>query len=298
MRASERALRKVFPKGRPGKATETLLVLRNIIDPDRHLPDFLIIGGQRCGTSSLYKYLEDHPLIVPSLRKEIRYLSRHFAKGESWYRSHFASKWHRAWLTQRHGREPLTFEATPAYLIHPLAPVRANQLLPCARIVAILRNPIDRAYSHYNHSVRHGWEDLSFEEALEREPARLGGHAERLAADPSYHSVAYLRYSYATRGHYAQHLEPWLAAFGSDRLLVLRSEDLFERPVETYHHLLTFLGLPLWTPETLSNHSYGGSPRPERAEIPFGVREALGASFAPHNGRLGEIFGRDFGWDE
>lgn len=297
MRVAERALRTVFPNGRPGKVIEALLVLRHRLDPNRRLPDFLIIGGQRCGTSSLYKYLEDHPLIVPSLRKEVRYLSRHYAKDEAWYRSHFASRWHRSWLTRRHGREPLTFEATPAYLIHPLAPERAGRLVPDARIVAILRNPIDRAYSHYNHSVRHGWEDLSFEEALEREPARLGDHAERLAADPSYHSKDYLHYSYATRGRYAQHLEPWLITFGSDQLLVLRSEDLFERPVETYHQLLTFLGLPLWTPKQLANHSYGGSPKPERAEIPVGVRDALGQSFAPDNRRLEEMFGRDFGWD-
>lgn len=291
------ALRTSFPNGRPKAVTESLLRVRQRVDPARGLPDFLVIGGQRCGTSSLYKYLEDHPLIVPSLRKEIRYFNRHHAKGEGWYRAHFPSRWHRQWLARRHGRQPVTFEATPAYLLHPLAPVRASRLLPEARIVAILRNPVDRALSHFHHSVSRGWETLSFEEALEAEPERLADHAVRLAADPTYYSNDYLRYSYAERGHYAEQLERWMAVYPIESILVLRSEDLFHEPALTYHRLLEFLELPMWTPARLANHSYGGAARPERDGLSPDLRRQLVERFAPSNRRLEQLVGRSFGWD-
>ncbi len=286
-----------FPSGRPQAVTERLLTIRRHLDHARPLPDFLIIGGQRCGTSSLYKYLGRHPLVVPSLRKEIRYLSDRYDMGEAWYRSHFPSRAYRAWLARRNGREPLTFEASPAYLFHPWAAQRAAHLME-VDIVAVLRNPIDRAFSHYQHSVRRGWETLSFEEALAAERNRLAGHAERLASDPNYHSKEYLRFSYASRGFYAEQLERWMVHFPIDRILVLRSEDLFERSLDTYHQLLDFLGLPRWTPAQLANHSYRGSAPPESRPLHPALRRSLHERFAPHNQRLSLLLGRDFGWDQ
>lgn len=291
------ALRAQFPNGRPKAVTEAQLTLRSRLDPHRPLPDLLIIGGQRCGTSSLYKYLSAHPLIVPSLRKEIRYFNRHHGKGDAWYRAHFASRAHRRLLARRHGRAPLTFEATPAYLFHPLAPARAFAVVPDARLVAVLRNPVDRALSHYHHSVRRGWEPLSFADALAAEADRLAGHAERLASEPTYTSNDYLRYSYTARGFYAEQLERWLACYGRERLLVLRSEDLFERPVDTLHRLLGFLGLPAWAPGRLANHSYGGAPRPARDEMAPALRAELEDRFRASNRRLVELVGGDVSWE-
>jgi hypothetical protein len=291
------SLRARFPNGRPKAVIEAQLRARRRLDPRRPLPDFLVIGGQRCGTSSLYKYLSAHPLIVPSLRKEIRYFNRHYANGEGWYRAHFASRVHRSVLARRHGREPLTFEATPAYLFHPLAPARAVEVVGDARLVAVLRNPVDRALSHYHHSVRRGWEHLSFADALAAEADRLAGHAARLASDPTFSISDYLRFSYAARGFYDEQLERWLACFGRDRLLVLRSEDLFERPVDTLHRLLDFVGLPRWAPARLANHSYGGAPRPVRDEMPAALRRELEDRFRASNERLASLVGDDIGWE-
>lgn len=291
------ALRSSFPNGRPKALTEALLVARSRIDPSRPFPDLLIIGGQRCGTSSLYKYLGAHPLVIPSLRKEIRYLNRHHAKGEAWYRAHFASRWHRSLVRHRQGGQPLTFEATPAYLFHPLAAGRAAALVPEARIVAMLRSPVDRACSHYHHSVRRGWETLPFEDAIAAEPSRLAGIAERLAADPDAYDNDYLRYSYLARGFYADQLEPWLARYPREQVLVLRSEDFFSDPVLTYHRLLDFLQLPRWVPPRLGNHSYGGAAKPARPDLDSGLRRRLVATFGPHNERLETMLGQRMGWD-
>lgn len=292
------AVRSSFPNGRPKAVTEALLAARSRVDPHRRFPDLLIVGGQRCGTSSLYKYLGAHPLVIPSLRKEIRYFNRHHAKGEAWYRAHFASRWHRRLVGYRHGGQPLTFEATPAYLFHPLAAERAAALVPRARIVALLRNPVDRALSHFHHSVSRGWETLPFEDALAAEPDRLAGLADRLTVEPDAYSNDFLRYSYVARGFYADQLDSWLACYPRKQVLVLSSEDLFSDPVPTYHRLLDFLGLPRWAPPRLANHSYGGAPKPARSGIDPDLRRRLVATFAPHNERLERVLGQRFGWDQ
>jgi hypothetical protein len=137
---------------------------------------------------------------------------------------------------------------------------------------------------------------LSFADALAAEEDRLADHAERLASDSTFSSNDFLRFSYAARGFYDEQLERWLACFGRDRLLVLRSEDLFEAPVDTLHRLLDFTGLPRWTPARLANHSYGGAPRPVRDEMPLPLRRTLEDRFRASNRRLAALVGDDVSW--
>ncbi len=276
---------------------EARVQVRRWIDPSRQLPDFLVIGAQRAGTSSLYKYLEQHPDVVASLRKETNYFNFRSANGEGWYRAHFASRWRRALERRRRGREPLSFEATSGYLFHPQAPARAAALVPEAKLVVLVRNPVDRAVSHYRHEVRAGTETLSFEEALDREPERLAGEAEKMAADPRYRSHPWDRFAYVARGRYAEQLERWRRVFPPDRFLVVKSEDLYEEPAKVYREILRFLDLPEWTPTRFRNYSYPGRPpaRPDPVAAP--TRQRLAETFAPHNRQLYAMVGRDLGWD-
>ncbi len=181
----------------------------------RPLPDFLILGAQKAGTTALYEYLRRHPGITGPRWKEVSYFDRHYARGRAWYRGNFPV---------RDGG--LVGEASPSYLFHPLAPERAAALVPGARLIAILRDPVERAYSHYQHELSFGREPLSFEEALEREEARMAGELERMLADPGYFSHAWWNFTYRSRGLYAEQLERWRAVFGPDRLLVLANEEL------------------------------------------------------------------------
>src|SRR5262245_42743754 len=187
----------------------------------RRLPDLLVIGAQRCGTSSLYRYLGRHPDVTPSLRKEVEYFSRRFDRGERWYRAHFALA---------NGRSRLAFEATPDYLFHPFAAQRAAGVVPGARLVVMLREPIARAWSHYHHMVALGHEPLDFDAAVAAEPDRCAPDLRRLADDPYHDPVALLRYSYVARGRYAEQLSRWREHFPADRMLVVRSEDFFADP--------------------------------------------------------------------
>jgi hypothetical protein len=248
----------------------------------RPLPDFLIIGGQRCGTTSLYYYLRAHPQVLPALIKEVQFLTLHWSRGEGWYRAQFPLG---ARNPGRRVTAPLTFEATPYYLFHPLAPARAAQLLPEVKLLVLLRDPVARAWSH-RHMVRLGLEPLSFADAIAAEPGRLSGEVERLAADPGYDAVRYRRYSYLARGAYAEQLRQWLGQFPADRFLVLRSERLLADPADGYARVLAFLGLPAWTPSAFPLHTR--NPRASSG-MSSELRGRLEEHFAPATRQLEEL---------
>jgi hypothetical protein len=251
-----------------------------------------VIGAQRSGTSSLYKYLGDHPQVVPSLRKEVGYFSRHYARGPGWYRAHFPLEG-RMTAASRARRAPvLSFEATPDYLLHPLAPRRAAELVPGAKLIVLLRDPVDRALSHYHHMVRLGLEPLPLKQAIEAEPERLARDLERVHVDPGWDALRLLRYSYVGRGMYAEQLERWLRHFPRERLLILRSEDLFADETDAYGRILHFLDVRDWRPRRFRTYSVAS----DATGHPPAVRDRLAGAFAAPNRRLYELIGRNMGW--
>jgi hypothetical protein len=175
-------------------------------------------------------------------------------------------------------------------VFHPSAPERVASLVPDARLIVLVRNPVDRAYSHYQHEVALGREPLPFDEAIEQEDERMKGELERMR-DPRYFSHAWWNFTYLARGRYAEQLERWLERFPRERLLVVPSDDLLARPAETYRHVLDFLGAPPHDLESyprIFSRDYEGMD--ER------TREKLGEYFAEPNRRLYELLGRDLGW--
>lgn len=247
----------------------------------RPLPDFLILGAQKAGTTALYAYLRWHPAITGPSWKEVSYFDRHYRRGPSWYRGNFPVQ----------GRGRLVGEASPGYLFHPLAPERVKATVPGAKLIVLLRDPVARALSHYHHETLLGREPLAFQEAVEAEPERTGGEEERMVRDPDYFSQAWWDYTYLARGRYAEQLERWLAVFPREQLLVLASEELAAAPAETYARVLEFLGAPA--------QGLKGYPRiydQEYADMDPEIRSQLAAYFAEPNRRLYELLGRDFGW--
>ena len=206
----------------------------------RIAPSFLVIGAQRSGSTTLYRYLAAHPRILPPLRKEVHYFDFQYAKGRAWYLAHFPGIHKRITGNYR----AITFEASPYYMVHPLAPERVRSFNPDMKLIAILRNPADRAHSHYHHAARRGVETLTFEEAIAAEPERLSGTERLLARGPDYYSRHHRHFSYLDRGRYAHYLESWLNHFPRKNLFVLRSEDLFEDPHRGMNRVFGFLGLP------------------------------------------------------
>lgn len=194
-------------------------------------PELLVVGAKRGGTTSLWKYLDSHPGMLPTFPKAQNVKGTYFFDegwhhGERWYRSHFPTRATRAIAARRLGYEPATFEASPYYLFHPHAPTRAQQLVPDAVIVAVLRDPVERAFSHWKERRNHT-EDLSFEAALDAEPERTRGEEERMLADPTVVSMAHRHQTYLAQGRYAPMLERWFEAFGREQVLVTAAEDFY-----------------------------------------------------------------------
>jgi hypothetical protein len=248
-------------------------------------PDFVIIGTQKGGTTFLYDLLGQHPNVQPAMRKEIHYFDRYFDKGTDWYLSRFPTP---TWMD---GRKSITGEATPYYLFHPHAARRMAQAAPQARLIALLRDLVDRAHSSYRHQARQGRETLEFEEALEAEETRLRGERDRMLEDEHYASFNYQHFTYLSRGIYVDQLMEWSKFFSRDQMLVLKSEDLFDQTENVLKNVLDFLDLPDWEPEaTQPSHAYN------YPGMSAATRQRLCDYFEPHNRRLYEYLGEDFGW--
>ena len=249
------------------------------------LPDFLIIGAKKSGTTFLYDLLTRHPLVEPAASKELHFFDVHFDMGVEWYHRFFSTpRW-------ENGRRTITGEATP-YISHPLAPERIAEVVPQARLIALLRDPVERTFSDYQQVARKEREALTFEETIgaaeKVQPADEEGEARV--------SLGSARQGYLSRSIYVDQLLRWTRFFSKEQMLVLKSEDFFEDPRTTLQTAFDFLGLPEWEPtaeELLGGkRNTGGYGK----EMDPATRRRLKEYFEPHNKRLYDFLGVDFEW--
>jgi hypothetical protein len=259
----------------------------------RMLPSLLIVGAQRCGTTSMFHVLSQHPAVISPLfkKKELHYFDHEYSRGIRWYQGHFPTRARARVAARGAGIPPVALEGSPYYMFHPLAPSRIHQDLPGVRLLVLVRDPVERAYSQHAHQVGLGLESEPFERALELEDARIAGEAERIVADPAYFSRNHWLYAYRTRGHYVDQLEHLESIFGRERVLVIDSGDFFADPGPVYDQVLEFLGLPdcgrpAFTPQ---------NARP-RWPMPESVRARLEEHYRPHDERLAAWLGREPSW--
>ena len=284
-------LRQRLPRPIRAAARRAYVAAGELTASHRPTPDFLLIGGQRCGTTSLFRALEQHPRVArPTLNKGVNYFDLNYHRGPRWYRAHFPT---RAALARRAGGDARVFEASGYYLFHPLAPERIAADLPGVKIVAMLRDPVERAFSAWKHETARGFDTLGFEEALAREEERTSGERRRLRADPDHHSYAYRHYSYASRGDYAEQLREYYRRLPASDILVIYSEDFFARPDEEFARLCSFLGLPAPTGVIFDQHN----ARPS-SPMPGGSRRWLTERYRDQARELEDLTGRTPPWPD
>ncbi len=257
------------------------------------LPEFVIIGAAKAGTTSLYGWLAEHPCVAGASQKEVHFFDYNYYRGEDWYRRHFPLESERARFAREHGRALLTGEASPSYISHDWAPQRLAKLLPQARLIVMLRNPIDRAYSQFQMSRREGEEELdSFADAVAVEDQRLQHERTRAQRSPHYNSWPIGCWSYLMRSRYAEQLERWFALLPREQFHFLTLEEIEENPQAALDGVHLFLGLPPYRHEELRPLHTAAYDAIDPA-----TRAQLSEYFRPHNERLYELLGTDFGWE-
>ncbi len=246
----------------------------------RFLPSFIIIGGLKCGSTSLYEYLCEHPKVERAQTKELFYFDKFYEKGARWYQSNFEIK----------KKNKITGEASPHYIHHPQTPHRIKKDLPDVKLIAVLRNPVDRLFSHYKHNVRNGWEDLEMEAALAAEEGRLKAANEATGNNPNYRNFDALIFSYFTKGIYAEQLKRWYDIFPKNQILVLQSERLFDSPEATMQKTHKFLGL-----EHVSAVYEKHNAAPSQKKINT-MKDQITERYKEHNEALYDLIGERFDW--
>jgi hypothetical protein len=249
------------------------------------VPGFLVIGGKRCGSTSLTSWVFEHPDVAPCrTAKGTHYFDVHHHRGWRWYLGAFPPV----------GSGLLTGEGSPYYSFHPASLGWIADELPDVKLLLVLREPSARAYSHYNYNVKRGFEDLPIEQALDAEEQRLAGEEEKLLADPRYPARNFRHFGYLSRGHYDEHVANVLSRFPADQLLVVQSEALFADPTSQLARVWQFLGLRDVTLEGLTAHKQMRYEEP----IPDSVRGRLTQYYAPRLERLYASPVVDFTWPE
>lgn len=259
-------------------------------------PDYLIIGTKRGGTTSLHNYLLRHPGVLglfPQVRgkKSTDYFFASTTRGDSWYRSHFHTTPYRAVVQRRLGYRPLSGEASPYYVWDPRLAPRIRAAVPDVKAILLLRDPVERAWSHYWERRVNGVEPLSFPDALAAEEARTAGELDRMLADPTYHSDPHDWYTYRRRGVYLPQIRNWLEHFPEEQLLILVSEEMYADPQGTFDRVCDFLGLP--SAELGAQRKFNSSTDGDMDQV---TRKELAEYFAGPNAELEEYLGRSLSW--
>ena len=286
------------PFGRPAVVTRVAhlgsLTYGRLTAGARTLPTFLICGGQRCGTTSLYRALAAHPAILKAvLHKGVHYFDTNYHRGPGWYRAHFPLRDTVSRVGARHGVRAQVFESSPYYLYHPHAPARIAADLPNVKLVVLLRDPVERAYSQHAHEVARGYEtEPDVARALAAEASRLAGEVDRMRAQPWYHSFAHQHLAYRQRGEYVTYLRRLETLVGRDRLHVVDAGDFFTAPEHSYDGVLDFLGLPRLGYPPFERHN----ARPRGSALPERLRAELSQHYRGYDEQLAEWLGWEPSW--
>jgi len=257
--------------------------LSGITASSRVLPDFIISGTVRSGTTSLYYNICEHPSVLPASYDEIGYFDSNYHLGINWYRSMFPTEKEMKQV-KKETNFAITGEDTPFYFWKKEAAERIFQDIPNSKIIIIFRNPVDRAYSNYNLGIRKKTESLSFEDAIDEEMNFLKTHSFRDAVDR--------RRSYLSKGLYENQIKIWFDNFPREQIHILCTEDMKKNPKESLLKIFQFLGIPNYTLKNPQKQKLA-----EYKKMDDKTREKLLTFYEPYNQKFFETIQEKFDWD-
>lgn len=253
-------------------------------------PDFLVIGVQRAATTSLYRYLIQHPqILVTHKLRETYYFDNpeNYSKGFGWYLSHFPSQLHKG--------KKLTFEASPSYIYYSQIPKLIKQDLGTIKMIAILRNPVDRAYSAWQ--MYHSYSNLPLKHLRERADERSFAEAINQEFNPESNTDKY-PYNYINRGKYVQQLENYYNYFDKDKVLVLNFAAFGDDLGSSLNQICDFLNIEYFSQEAIQQFQQEkyAAAKYVRSSDDDQVLEQLKNYFAQYNEKLYTLLGHRYDW--
>jgi len=257
--------------------------ISGITASSRVLPDFIIIGTVRSGSTSLYYNICEHPSVLPAAYDEIGFFDSNYHLGINWYRSMFPKQKEIDELKKDTGFA-ITGEDTPFYFWKKETAERISDIMPNSKLIVIFRNPIDRAYSNYNLGIRKKTEKLSFEDAINEEMNFLEKHSFRESADR--------RRSYLSKGFYENQIKIWFDIFPREQIHILSTEDMQKDPEKTLLKIFKFLKIPSYS---LKNPQKQKSA--EYKKMDDKTREKLLNFYKPYNEKFFQTIQERFDWD-
>ena len=258
--------------------------------PFRVLPNFLVIGVGRGGTTSLYEYLGQHNCITKSAYDEIGYFDDNFHLGINWYRSMFPTTFHKKKIIAKYGNF-LTFEVTPWYIRKPWITERIQDIVKNVKIIAVLRNPIDRTYSHYHLALRDNTISKSFDEIVDQDIDILK-KSSSLDRDKNYFNNV-VQNSFLARSFYAEQLEHWFKIFNKKNILTVSSESLSKNTQNTLNIIFSFLNLNHQNIPNLEKMNVGKYPPMSNT-----IHKKLFDYFYEYNEKLFDLIDERYDWND
>ena len=259
----------------------------------RILPDFLVIGVGRGGTTSCFHYLSQHPSIIGSAYDEIGFFDENFHLGLNWYRSMFPTKFLKKKIVKKFGK-CLTYDVTPAYIRKPWVARRIKELFPEIKLIALLRNPVDKAYSHYNSKMQvEGDTKTTFEEMVEEDIKTFQKFENTNSIIDDEYFRNYIEKSYLGRGLYAQQLKIWFELFDPKQILILTSEELSTETNKVMNKIFRFLDLPDYEIPDIVKRSTGNYTK-----MKMDTRKKLISFFSKYNQDLFKLLDQEFDWNK
>lgn len=289
---SSKRIYSLIPRSQKNAIKRGIAFTRRVMIRPRMTPDFLVIGAQKSGTSSLLEYLVRHGSYLRPLLKDVYFFDRDYRRGLEWYLSFYPDLAAKRTAERRVGGRVVTGESATHYLLHPWSPTRVRETFPDIRLIVLLRDPVQRALSHYYHNRRSGVETAGTAlDAFLMEEERIAADYKRMQADSGFYSRSFAAYSYLTRGRYAEQLQRWFQRFPREQILVMCSERFFADTDVQFRSICRFIGIAERSLEAYPAAGQGRRLGDEDKAIIFAQRY-----FRPHNEVLYDLLGERYDW--
>lgn len=257
---------------------------KGITAAQRKLPDFLVIGGKRCGTTTLFEFLRQHQMIAEPVIDHMGFFDDNYSIGINYYKSFFPIK------TEETAKK-LDYDVTTSYLTSPFVAERVAKEIPNVKIIVLLRNPTSRAWSDYNASQKKDVSEEQFQSYIDDELQELEASDFEEKVSKNDYNMSEPFSNFIKKGLYAVYLKKWLKLFPRKNFLFISTESFSKDENKVFKQIFDFLGLSNFEIHKLQRMSKGNYEK-----LNPKIKNKLDLFFASHNDELFKLINEKYDW--